>query len=632
MGDRPRQFTDEELARIAPDPSTVDRMDDSDRFLAALISAGELTFRQASDIRNLVPDDATPKDMAGLIAGEFGVAPKTIARIANEDVGIQLKTEDVEERKRAFSQTAGNLAQRVGDYLTWPTDALGAGIRAATGIQGVGAEGGFFSRERGISGAILDTPEEAKEKAERARIRDEARYIIDQIHAQGGITDAQHKKMRSVTDNYNPETYADLFDELTTELSDFDYMSQQQAVEFGLTLNDLKKRANLTPAGPAGMTDAQAEPELIEDEQETFDVQTINTFDDLLAQAGYMAQSGAVDMPDEPDRSTFGYVYVDGVKYNFDAIGSGPDAFLDPATGSVVSMDQYNAIMASDALKQRYAELGRQQGWAASVTDIIDKRNFVPSTQRKWGGGPAMPMEDLNIPSVVRSEAWQGDLYDWQKGSGASQWRSMSAYSRRAKINYMVNQGIITESEREAFDSPFSIQGGRMWEQVNGVSRDLQISQYEAMNQLGVEVREIRDESRRGRGSSSIAPTYSVPASLRTIPDYKALAQETKSAFRDELGRDLEDWELAFLSEALGETYVRRNDQLIQAHRAAWEDSVSGGTVDVSDIEVEDPGMTLAYDIEDRYADEISRQKDVEEYAGNRQLLMDSITTGQRVL
>jgi hypothetical protein len=344
-------------------------------------------------------------------------------------------------------------------------------------------------------------------------------------------------------------------------------------------------------------------------------------------------------------------ILVDGEtrKYSFDPIGTGPNAIMDPATGSVLSMAQYRAIIASDALKRRYAELGREQGATEAVQELLDTGRFI-DTDRTWGGKPGFPESELNVPSVVSgmkgrwitddegnqkyfegTEQWRGQSFDWNRGSGAAQWRAMAAYSRRAKVDYMVNHGIITESERVDFERPYSLAGGQMWEQINGISRDLQVDQYVAMNELGVEVNRIRAES-VSRGGGRIAPKYSVPAELRTIPNYKALAVETKGLFQNQLGRDMEDWELSFLADSLKEEYSTRNDQLIQAHRSAWEDAVSGGTVNVDDIEVTDPASELTFDIEQRYADELARQEDVEEYGSNRQLLMDSIAVGQRMI
>jgi hypothetical protein len=133
----------------------------------------------------------------------------------------------------------------------------------------------------------------------------------------------------------------------------------------------------------------------------------------------------------------------------------------------------------------------------------------------------------------------------------------------------------------------------------------------------------------RGYGSR---PKYSVPASLRDIPDYKALATESRQVFRGKMGRDMEDWELALLSDELGESYKNQNEQLIKLHKASWDDAMSGGTMEVDYGEVEDPNKSIQFDIEEKYANELDRQERVEDRSMSRNLMMDSITTGRRMI
>ena len=48
--------------------------------------------------------------------------------------------------------------------------------------------------------------------------------------------------------------------------------------------------------------------------------------------------------------------------------------------------------------------------------------------------------------------------------------------------------------------------------------------------------------------------------------------------------------------------------------------------------EVEDPNKTLQFDIEEDYANELDRQERVEDRSLSRNLMMDSITTGRRMI
>lgn len=606
-----------------------------EELLGDLIRAGELKVKEANDIIDLVGDDADVHKTAGLIAGEFGVAPKDIAR--NTDIDIDASK--VEEHKRDWKTTVGQLGYSGASAIRSYLGAVPEAVQDVTGFRGFGTGQAVFDDDAGIAGALIDTPEEAREKRARAEIRDDTRKVIDLLHEAGEITDAQATKMKSVTDNYDTKTYQNLLTEIESELEGFEYTSEGQARFITENLADLRSRIPTISDGKPGITDEEAEPESVEGATGELDTSTINSFTQLVEMAGIMSTQAG--LPEGPAGAELDYIWVEGQKINLEPIGPGKGGIYDPlyvkddniygtGSGAVMSNSQMDAILASDILKQRYAELGKQQGYSASVTALIESNTFKPRRE----GGRGLPIENIEgtIPTLVVTEGWQRPLYDWDAGSGQAQWQGMAAYSRRAKVDYMVQTGLIRDDERARYYDSNSILGGQMWEAVNGVSRGGQMSQYEAMKQLGGVATDVRDQLRgTGSGARSIAPKYSVPASLREVPDYKALATQTRELFRPTLGRDMEDWELAFLSDELGEQYKTRNDQLIQAHKAAWDDAVAGGTVNVDDIEVTDPGSALTFDIEDRYSDELGRQEDVEEYGTSRQLLMDSIAVGQRM-
>ena len=609
-----------------------------EKMLIELVVNTDLTMKQANDVLNLIGEGGGVYEAAGYVAGEFNISPKEIERAT--DGGISAGK--VEEQKRNLLRTAGDVVGSVDRFTDPIGDALVGGIRGVTGVRGFGTGEAFFSDESGISGAIIDTKAEAREKRARAEIRDDVRDVIDMLHDAGELTDGQATQMKSVTDNYNRATYQDLLTEIEGKLGDFKYTSEGQMRFISDTLGDLRSRTVDLTDGAAGSTDGEAEPvpeaEVAADG--VTDVASIGSFADLIEQAGIMGSK--MGLPEAPEKVGQDYIYVDGTKVAIPKIGPGPGGVYDPlfvrdvdifgtGTGSVLSNSQKDAILASQALKTRYAELGKQAGYSAKITSLIESDVFKPRNQ----GGRGLPIENLDgwIPTLVPTESWQRPLYDWDKGSGVAQWQGMAAYSRRAKVDYMVDNGLIMEDERYQYEDMYSLAAGEMWETVNSVSRNGQMSQYEAMKQLGSYATGIREQFNvTGGGGGRVAPKYSVPASLRVIPDYKALAMETKGLFQSQLGRDLEDNELAFLSDELGSQYKTRNDQLITANKAAWDAGVSGGTVDVSDIEVTDPASALQFDIEERYADELGRQEDVEEYGASRQLLIDSIAVGQRMI
>ena len=274
-------------------------------------------------------------------------------------------------------------------------------------------------------------------------------------------------------------------------------------------------------------------------------------------------------------------------------------------------------------------------------------------------GGPIQsPIEDLGISSLSPTNPWETRTFDFRVGDGYSQWMSFTSRERRERLKAMRNEGLLSDEQFEIIvgggttttsnmgvsgfpvqidggggGSPFDLTAMAIWEQATSLSAVIQKTPYAALAEIGKLNRVTNANNTRGSsGYARSVPKYSVPASLRTIPDYKALAQESKGLFRQSMGRDLEDWELAILAEELGTQYTKRNDQMIVAHKAAWNDAVAGGSTEVDYSEVTEPTSALEFDIEERYANELDRQERVEDRALSRRVLMDSITTGQRMI
>jgi hypothetical protein len=266
-----------------------------------------------------------------------------------------------------------------------------------------------------------------------------------------------------------------------------------------------------------------------------------------------------------------------------------------------------------------------------------------------------IPIEDLGIPTPVKGfrnpdGSWNAG-YPWETqrplyraGDGYAQWIAFTPRQRQMRLKMMVDEGLLTNAEIEAMTgavtrdhisggSPLNLTAGAIWEQSIGLSRETGFSPIQSLRAIGEanRVQQARNQPRSYGGGRS-APKYSVPASLRTIPDYEALAQESKGIFRQTMGRDLEDWELTILSDELKDKYEQRNREMIVAHKAAWDDAVAGGSTEVDFTEVTEPTAAIEYDIEERYANELDRQERVQDQATNRRVLMDSIAIGQRMI
>lgn len=643
-----------------------------EELVQALVRSRDLTLRQAQDILNLTEDSTPLSRVVGFVMGEFDVTGRSVeAALVNTDFD-HLDIGQIEETKRSFLRSAGDIggsARRgITDWFTRPLDWFAGAVHGVGGFNApldwdldeawypTAHEGPIIRQDAWFR----DTDEQAENKLDRARVRDATRTLIDLLNNEDYITNSQATKMKSVTNNYNEETYKDLHVELTAILEDYEYVRGTEAF-IKRTMGSLERRAGsamdpaLSPQEQATRDSEQrAEDEAtgaVVEAEEAVATQGWGEFDSFQALTNAL---GITSQQAGYDASRFETKKVSIGKLNIDVDGDGivdfqtqgydvigPDAILDRATGTVMTNEMYNAIRQDSTLRRRYAELGKP---VDAVQDLLDSNKFT-------NNGGFMPVEDLGIPSVTfgdrggwvegpdgemvyqaGSEPWMAQPYNWAQGSGSAQWQSMSAYSRRAKVKYMLDSGMVTDKQASDFSNPFSLSGGAQWEQVLGVSREKQIAPYSAMNVIAAEVNRVRDIAGGGGGGGRAALRYSVPASLRTIPDYKALAEQTKSVFNTELGgRDMEDWELAALSDVLGDAYKTRNTQLIQADRAAWEDAVSGGTVDVSNFEVLNPQSTLAFDIGETYANELQRYEDVEDYGKSRSLLLDSIAVGQRM-
>jgi hypothetical protein len=259
-------------------------------------------------------------------------------------------------------------------------------------------------------------------------------------------------------------------------------------------------------------------------------------------------------------------------------------------------------------------------------------------------------LEDLNIPTLaptpwsggvpVAGAAWEGPTWDYKTGDGRAEWLGMSERTRIANIKLMADNGLLNADQLKLMQGPNGAGGNPLnlvamdiWEQAVSLSSQFQLSPLDAIQAIGTQIAVTNAAKQASSGGGGrLAPTYSVPASLREIPDYKTLAQNTKQIFRGELGRNMEDWELRIYADELKRQNEVAQERRIGIHKQAWDEAIAGGTTDVDFTAVEDPNTALSYDIEKAYAGEIDRNQRVEDRSNTNRLLMNSITTGQRMI
>ncbi len=153
-----------------------------------------------------------------------------------------------------------------------------------------------------------------------------------------------------------------------------------------------------------------------------------------------------------------------------------------------------------------------------------------------------------------------------------------------------------------------------------------------ALQRMGVEAKFRRDnEPKPPRGPGRVRASFSVPASLRTVPDYESAEQEIKNLLRNRLGRDPEDWELGVLADNILGHYRDANTEKIKAARAAFNQAQRGISGDM-EIEVPNPQLRTEAFIEDRYSAEIDRTTQVQDTSVTNRLMLEAITQGARMV
>ena len=102
---------------------------------------------------------------------------------------------------------------------------------------------------------------------------------------------------------------------------------------------------------------------------------------------------------------------------------------------------------------------------------------------------------------------------------------------------------------------------------------------------------------------------FSVPASLRSIPGSKTIAEEVKERFRRKLGREATPEELVGIAADLAGQYQASNQEHIALYLAAYNGDNQGLLTGAQMQRIEEPGASTSFDIADRWKDEIDLNK-----------------------
>lgn len=603
--------------------------------------------------------------------------------------------EEVGRGFEAWSEEIGTKVHGTANFLQralmWPADQMDSWLRAGGDLYMDAVD----ATERNIvTPAWQNTVDPVRDRMQgvgqenrqiRTDVQSAVRNELDRLLDEGYIGHDTYKDLKNETGDYG----ADNYDALVTGLMEIyekydDPSAYEQAMHDNLILavqtradfeRKKDKPENVTEVTAPGDEDVQAITADPKDRRPAEDAPfgqnelapvsgaygqpedwasnritdvSVTGFDDYLGASGYENDPDipSVDYGKPAERSSF----------------TGEDRVYDPSTGESFTEGQWKAIKTDPRARADYL-LNKQVN--PIVQDLLDTGIFSQQPILDARGNPTgkykesddstlLPISNLEgaVTSPVVSNPWESSSFDYAKGQGKMEWIGLGPLAQRRYIDQMHNQGLISSDQYEDWTEPvrlaqewsygtpytptrmadqsYNLVAMGIYEMATSFASQFQKNPSFAINMMGQQARTYQQP--RSYGGGRIAPTYSVPSSLRTIPDYKTLAQESKAVFSQEVGRDMEDWELALLSDEMKASYSTRNDEMIVAHKAAWDDAVAGGSTEVDYSEVSDPLDTAQYDIQERYSAEIDRHERVEDRSNSRRMLMDSITAGQRMV
>lgn len=571
--------------------------------LMPLILNGVITADEARKVMDWTDSGDDANTVYGIVAGEFNKTGREVAG-ALEGTQFATKAKDIEAQKKGYSEWIEG-AREIAEGMRGLYDPAHQVANVAKGIFDFGTRN-------------QPTEEEsvAREEQKAAAARDQTVMLdaVDEALEQGYITEDDATEARLMLDRWATNPDIERYDEDLWALRD---NLQNKGYTGAPELESMRVKG-----GSARATDDRPE-ETVEmaaqyaannrkrEEDAEFDPTTTSMADTLIALGEF---ENVLSLAKPEDLLAAGY--------ELNAEGK----IFDRASGAVMSKNMYEILQKETTVREAYKGAKRP---TSAVRGLLDKPFFS-------GRGPQMPVEDIAIPSLLPSEAYEIDPYLYGgKTESIAEWSGMSVRERKMRMRLMADGDMLSEENINVmnFSDPYNEQAIQMWDAAKQLSEVHQVDPIHVLTQQGRLNREANAIASRSRGGGGrVGPTYSVPASLREIPDFKTLAQNTKALAGTALGRDLEDWEVSLLSDELKDEHITANEQRIAIHKQAWDEAISGGSVDVDFTGVEDPNKALSYDIEEMYGSEIARNERVDDRANSRRLLMDSISMGQRMI
>jgi hypothetical protein len=255
--------------------------------------------------------------------------------------------------------------------------------------------------------------------------------------------------------------------------------------------------------------------------------------------------------------------------------------------------------------------------------------------------GPSMSRDrmynfiDINMPGIEKdNDYWREQFATpglYVSGDELLTYASLSPDTRARLEEKFVRAGLLEREDDVTGYVPGQMGPAQLMAMRTAMSWGTYLGTgYEiALNVLGHEHQKqlALAKARAGGGGAGRRPSFSVPASLREIPDYESISQESQNMFRQRLGRDAEDYETAVLADYMQERYREQNAEKIRAARAAFY-AAQGGGQGVMEVEVPNPSLRLQKFLEERYEPEIERNEQVADTSATNRLMIDAITRG----
>lgn len=595
-----------------------------------LYRAGLVTHDEMVMLLQWTNPDDDPKEVIGLAAGEFQISKKRM-----NDQGID---------------TTG-VAEIMKGHTEWWKDAFGFASKLYQ-VSGFGA--GSALAWRGGAWAADWIGEVAEEAEATNKRRDDLRKSLESDEFREQVIDAGYmteSEVRGLTDRLRTglDITEEGVDEVAAELAEFIDILPSDVQGVVRMVTDLEvgpEFADMTPAevraykmeygGPAvgAYAGTYGQPG-VPDEGAGIEGARPGSFAAYLNETGLRGPEDAGYLPVDIAAPTPGLTSP--------LLGDAPgEAFYDKSTNKMYSALELQRIyegqqMVASGMKPDAAYDIRDDatiGGGGRIGEAFAEGELEPNLNDPrvrgaygtYQGGYLSTMPDylketIQVPSWTPSQPWEKPAYDWQAGSALVWLNGLSAGEKRRWQESLKARGLYNVRDAQGatyFDSSnqdFML--AQLTQEVLSVSRGKQINPWSAIPVLGTAIQDDAAQKRAllahtqalANALKPVKQPFSIPRSLRSIPDVKEITQEVTDKFRIRVGRDPTMGERERLAEQLTGYHKQRQRESIDLAYSEWEGS--NEIMDGANLEevIANPSLMVQFDMENDWANEINLNK-----------------------